>query len=181
MGYPQRLREGRRLTLVPQPTDSLSLIAELAVALAGFSGIVVAIGRRQSGKLSPLDRRRLGNLLANALLALFWSLLGLTLLHAAVADDLAWRIASGGWAFVVAIGLPIDWRRVRALSKAERTLVNRRIHNAAGTAVLVVALLQISNIVHFHAFWPILIAVSLNLFLAFSQFAFLLYSEFRAT
>jgi hypothetical protein len=47
-----------------------------------------------------------------------------------------------------------------------------------GAAVLTI-LLQVSNSVYLHAFWPLVVALSFNLLLAFRNFVTLLYSEFR--
>lgn len=165
---------------MPEPAETLSLFSELSIALAGFSGIVVVLGRRQSGQLSPMERRRLGNLFAQALAALFTSLFALTLLHAGIPDVLVWRVASAAWALAAAIMFPRDWYRLRALSESEWALVDRRILVPAYTAIIVTLLLQVSNSVHLHEFWPLLVALSLSLLLAFQQFVLLLYSGFRA-
>ena len=165
---------------MPEPAETFSLIAELAVAFVGFSGIVVVLGRRQSGNWSPLERRRLGNLFAQAFAALITSLFALTLLHAAIPEMVVWRIASGVWGLSAAIMLARDWRRLRALTEPERTLVNRRLVVAVYGAVILTVLLQASNSVHLHTLWPLLVAVNLNLLIAFQVFVLLLYTGFRA-
>ena len=108
---------------MPEPAETLSLFAELSVALAGFSGIVIVLGRRQSGQLSRLELRRLANLFTSALLTLLTSLSALTLLHAGMPEVIVWRAVSAAWTFVFAILTARDWQQVRALSESERTLV----------------------------------------------------------
>ena len=127
-----------------------------------------------------MERRLLGNLCAQALMALLTSLFALTLLHAAIPDALVWRVVSAAWALAAAIMLRRDWYRLRAFSKSESALVDRRILVPAYAAVIVTVLLQVSNSVHLHEFWPLLVALSLSLLLAFQQFVLLLYSGFRA-
>jgi hypothetical protein len=46
--------------------DFLSTIAQVSVAIAGFSGIVVAIGHRAAGALTAIERLRLVGLLAES-------------------------------------------------------------------------------------------------------------------
>ena len=166
--------------MVPEPAETFSLVAELAVAFVGFSGIVVALGRRQSGNLSPLERRRLGNLFSQAFAALITSLVALTLLHAEVSEMVVWRLASAAWAFAATTMLARDWRRLRALSEPERALVDRRLLVVIYAAVILTVLLQASNSVHLHTLWPLLVAVSLNLLIAFQVFVLLLFTGFRA-
>jgi hypothetical protein len=164
---------------VSEPVDILSLFAELTVGLAGFSGIVVALGRRQSAQLSPLDQQRLANLLKHAFSALFWSLFTITLLQTAFPAEALWRSASAGWALTGAIWLARDWSRLRALPRPERARVSRLQLVALDGAAVLTILLQVSNSVYLHAFWPLVVALSFNLLLAFRNFVTLLYSEFR--
>jgi len=49
-----------------EPTDVLATIAELAVAFAGFSGIVSALGRHEQGAVFPEDRVRLAVLIGSS-------------------------------------------------------------------------------------------------------------------
>ncbi|MEM8769622.1 MAG: hypothetical protein AAGE43_19470, partial [Pseudomonadota bacterium] len=55
-------------------------IAEIATALAGFTGVVVAFGSRSHGAWHPGDRLRLGFLLEASLTAGGFALLALLLL-----------------------------------------------------------------------------------------------------
>lgn len=56
---------------------ALIVIAEISVALAGFSCIAAAFGRRREGTWSRSERMRLANLLNHSGIALFASLLPL--------------------------------------------------------------------------------------------------------
>ena len=59
------------------PSETLSTIAELALGLAGFTGVLVVLGR-QPGRFSPAEGFRLAVLLVASLSALFLSLVPLS-------------------------------------------------------------------------------------------------------
>ena len=75
-------------------TQTLETIAEVAIALAGFSGIVAVLGQRSSGKWSPTERVRLRLLLEVSLLAVFLSFLPSLMLRG-TSPIAAWRISNG--------------------------------------------------------------------------------------
>ena len=62
-------------------TETLIGIAELAVALAGFTGVAVAFGSRDRGGWHPGDRLRLSFLLESSLTAGGFALFTLILLY----------------------------------------------------------------------------------------------------
>jgi len=73
-------------------TEALATIAEVAIGLAGFSGIVVVLSRTYERRLTPLERYRLFILLVPSLATTFLALVTLAL----VASDVpgAFRIGS---------------------------------------------------------------------------------------
>ncbi len=95
---------------MPDPHDTLSIFADVSVALAGFSGIAIAFGRRSAATLNRLDSRRLFNLFTFSGIVLVLSLLGMSLLHIeSLGESLMWR---GGSAALVLFGIPwliLDW------------------------------------------------------------------------
>lgn len=58
-----------------EPTDVLGTVAEIAVAFAGFSGLVATLGRREQGALFTEDRVRLAVLLGASLSTTAFALL----------------------------------------------------------------------------------------------------------
>ena len=72
-------------------------ITEIAVALAGFTGVVVAFGSRSQGSWHPGDRLRLTFLLEASLTAGAFALLGLLLSSAGFEIAYCWAICSVGW------------------------------------------------------------------------------------
>jgi hypothetical protein len=73
--------------------DSLQTIAQIGIAFAGFSGLVIAF-RRNSGPLSVVHKYRLRILLALAFGAMFLALLPDLLQHLDVTPRRLWRVAT---------------------------------------------------------------------------------------
>jgi hypothetical protein len=75
--------------------DFLIALAQIGVAIAGFSGIVAVVGARSAGQWRPDDRLRLAFLLVCSLTVVFFSLLpfAMTALH--LPDTVLWRSTSG--------------------------------------------------------------------------------------
>jgi Na+/H+ antiporter NhaA len=72
--------------------DILVLVAELAVAIAGFSSVVVALARRPVAEWPPGDQRNLRILLQVSGIAIFFSLFPL-ILQRGIATPSFWNIA----------------------------------------------------------------------------------------
>ena len=78
-----------------QHEDIFLAMAQIAVALIGFTGIVAALQKRDRTSWTPLDILRLRTLVEPGLLALFASFLPL-ILQLIVADpDIMWRVSNG--------------------------------------------------------------------------------------
>jgi hypothetical protein len=76
------------------PESALGSVIEVAIAIAGFSGIVAAVGRRGAGHWTAADQLRLRILLTASGAALVFAFLPFVLADL-IAQDLLWRIASG--------------------------------------------------------------------------------------
>ena len=75
-------------------TDELLTIAEIAVTLAGFAGVVAAFLHR--GSLHPVDRLRFVNMFVIAFSALTLSFLPLAFVHLGLAERKVWALSSAG-------------------------------------------------------------------------------------
>lgn len=82
-----------------QSHDVASTIAEVAVGLAGFSGLALVLGRR-SDRLTSIEKYRLILLLTPSLLALFLAVAPLALLETGIRPAVLWRAASGFQALI---------------------------------------------------------------------------------
>ena len=82
--------------------DTLLTFAEIAVALAGFTGLVSVIGRRERREASlRTDWFRLRMMLEVALRNATFALLPIPFLDLTLSDTLIWRIASGVYLLAV--------------------------------------------------------------------------------
>ena len=83
--------------------STLQLIAELAIGVMGFSGIVAVLGRRASGAWTSLDRARFTTMVGHTVFVLFLSLFPLALFHTGLPEGWVWRTSSGAGAIVAVI------------------------------------------------------------------------------
>ena len=159
---------------MPDIQDTLSTFAEISVALAGFSGIVIAFGRRSIGSLSKLEVRRLSNLFILSGLALIFSLLGISLLHLNLEDS----NILGLWGSAAVLVLATPWLiwdvvNVYKLEKAEKAHVNPYILFTFYSLAVAMLLLQFANLYFYKALWPFFLAMVLIVVGAFQQFILL--------
>jgi hypothetical protein len=159
-----------------EPGDALIATIEASMALAGFSGIVVVLGRRSQGEWRPQEELRLVNLLANSFTALLASLTGVLLLSTELARDVTWALCSLGW--FVAVALHSGWVVIRS-----RTLGDDDLRKSSppifwlASAVSVGALaLQLVNVAWLREFWPFFAGIVTSLVLGARQFVVLLRS-----
>jgi len=74
--------------------DALSTLAEVAIAIAGFSGIVSVFGRRSLGQWSAAERTRLLGLLIISFTALLFCVVPFVLLSIPIPESTCWRSLS---------------------------------------------------------------------------------------
>jgi hypothetical protein len=91
------------------PFDALLQLAEIAIGLAGFAGLFVALARER-GALRPADRYRLVLLLCTALSALVLAMLPVGLAEVGVPLRVVWRISSALMTAVVGSVLLVAMR-----------------------------------------------------------------------
>ena len=102
-----------------EPAEALSTAAQIAVALAGFAGVVVAFRSESLHDWSPMDKFRLWLLLGNALVPLFDCLFGMLLLTIKPTPLSIWHWCSG---FSLLLSFPfgfLSWRRLSELGPTE--------------------------------------------------------------
>src|SRR6266481_4157596 len=101
-----------------EPGEALSTAAQIAVALAGFAGVVVAFRSRSLHDWPPREKFRLWLLLGNALAPLFACLFGMLLLAIKPTPLSIWHWCSG---FSLLLSFPFvfsTWRRLSELGPA---------------------------------------------------------------
>jgi hypothetical protein len=156
-----------------EPGEALGIAAQIAVALAGFAGVVVVFRREAVHEWSDIDKLRLRFLLANSMLPLSLSMLGLVLVTIEPAPAGIWRWCSSIFlvttvSFVMATGK--TFRRLN-LRHAQRQRNNRFVFYLFGGFGTVAMLLQLYNIALLAAFWPFFAGIACQLVAAMAQFA----------
>jgi hypothetical protein len=144
---------------MPDPVETLMILVEASVAMAGFSGVVVVFGRRAEREWSPIERHRLANLLSASFAVLFLSLAALVLLHAGTDPTTTWRIGSAAWSIQATYQIVLT---AKLAARASRD--GPELPNAAWIVLLLgltgaFALLSITNAVTMGEFWPFLAAL----------------------
>jgi hypothetical protein len=159
------------------PGEALTATMEAAIGLAGFSGIVVVLGRRSQGEWRPQEELRLTNLLVGSLTAFLVSLLGVLLLSSPLSHTTVWSLCSVAW--LVAVGWHSGWIVVRSRALGDEGLrhVSPAFYWLGFTSTLALLALQIVNVVTLRALWPLLAGLFLSLALCTRQFVMLLRSS----
>jgi hypothetical protein len=117
----------------------LNTLAEVAITLAGFSGVVVAFRLRGAHAWSPTELRVLWFLIGDSFLVLFFSLLPFPLAIANWSDDALWGICNallGSW-FIVGNLLALRGER---RDRAERQLITVPVITPSLYVIVIVAL-----------------------------------------
>lgn len=78
-----------------EQSDALYTIAQLALALIGFSGIVIALGHRQLGKLTRGEKLQLYGLIGPPLTALVCSFVPMVIASSVSSESSIWRWSHG--------------------------------------------------------------------------------------
>jgi len=155
-----------------EPGEALSAAAQIAVALAGFAGVVVAFREGSLHEWAPIDKYRLWLLLANSATPLICCLFGILVLTVKPAPAWIW-----GWCSVFAtlVQVPFVIMNGRKLahvgSNAVRNIGAYRyvffMMAIAGTGVIVC---QIVNVALLNLFWIFFLGIAFQLALGIVQF-----------
>ena len=154
-------------------SDELLTIAELAIGLAGFSGVVVAFAYR--GQLEKVDRMRFIALFSTAISTAIFAFLPFVLARGGLSEAATWRCSSAlllAWSIV--LGIPYSRLRRTALD-AGAAASPALIFAISGLTVLNMLLQLLNAIGTPYTPGPLPYVTGLLLFLVFSAvfFAFL--------
>jgi hypothetical protein len=142
---------------------------EVAIAIAGFSGIVAVFGQRRERVWRAADQLRLRVLLTASAVSLFFSILPFVALDSGLSEALFWHFGSGAQAvWLISIAL----YRIR---QASLLGVAQIIQTKASIPLMIlVCLAQIANAAFYGVSWLYVVGVIFQLFVAFSSFTGLL-------
>jgi len=140
----------------------LTALAEIAVAIAGFSGIVVVLqGRR--GAWSETDRGRFSLLVQLSLGSVFFSLIPIVLHLIDSSESFVWRWSSGIWLVYISCAVPF---RVRSLPRASGSELDQSYGKALAfmfSTLTISVVLQIVNAGWLRVSWPYVVVLMLAL------------------
>lgn len=155
-----------------EASEALSTAAQIAVALAGFAGVVVVFRNESVHDWGQVDKFRLRILLINSMLPLTFCMVGLLLLAIRPFPPAAWRWCSG---FAAAILFPY----AAMILKTLLGLAPGQLETAGGSKSTsypllalgtAVSLLQLYNVTTLNTFWPFFAAIVSLLLGAMVQF-----------
>jgi hypothetical protein len=149
----------------------LTSVLEVAIGIAGFSGIVAALGGRAT-KMNPEARLYLRVLLTASFICILTSFLPLLLESAGVSGSKVWTIPSMVW-IVLFTGV-IVYRTYDA-RKSSAQVLRRPVILVAGLLAIIATGLCIANIMYLKTAWPYLVTTVLILFAGAFSFVALLY------
>ncbi len=164
---------------MPDPVETLIVLVEASVAIAGFSGVVIVFGRRATGEWSRIERARLRNLLWTSFMVLFLSLLTLVLLHAGTAPATTWRIGSGVWSIIAIQRIVVTIRAYVRIPREDPQSPGIMVATIILGGTVLVVLLSLGNVFALKEFWPFLAAQVWLFGMACYSFARLLFSPGR--
>ena len=139
-----------------EPTTALSVSAQIAVAMAGFAGVVVAFRKDSVRDWGEVETFWLRLLLVNSILPLAFSMFGLFLLTVPYVSPTIWRWCS---AFATLFMVPFATMIARTLirwgpGQLEAAGGTRITSYSLFTTLIAVCSLQLFNVVMLGAFWP---------------------------
>jgi len=109
-----------------EQSDFLTTSAQIAVGLAGFTGVASVFGRDSSAVPHEVQSERLRAMIEAAQVAVVFALVPLLLLDLNLAEDVLWRVACGlfltGWTAVFVITVRRGFKVLRNVGlKADRS------------------------------------------------------------
>ena len=156
-----------------EPGEALGIAAQIAVTLAGFAGVVVVFRREAVHEWSGIDKLRLRLLLANSILPLGLSMLGMLLLSIQPMPPGIWRWCSGiafVVSFIAALTTTKYFRRLD-VGQVQRERATRFVFYLFGMLGIAAGVLQLHNAVFLGVFWPFFTGIVFQVVTALFQFA----------
>jgi hypothetical protein len=164
-----------------EPSVALAASAQIAVAIAGFAGVVAVFRNDSVHDWGVVERFWLRLQLFNSILPLAFSMFGLFLIVVAATPSTTWRWSSGFAAFCLfPYAIMIIRKLVRFSSEQLKAAGGGKFTSYLLLSVLIaVSFLQLWNIAALGAFWPFFGAIVALLLGAMYQFVRLVLTPLR--
>jgi hypothetical protein len=160
-----------------QGGEALSTIAEVGLGLAGFTGILVALGRSGAAFSRP-EVLRLLLLLVSSFGAVFLALLPFALHESGVGDSACWRLSSAILAAFTTVSLAYLGYQIQRHRGEFGRLFSSAVFAVVASGSLAIVLLQLANAAGLGArprSGPYVFGLLWLLFIASLQFARILF------
>jgi hypothetical protein len=128
-----------------QGADLLQTVAEVSVAFAGFTGVVLAFGRRADRPWSPMDVYRFRVLLGASLQALLLSLIPFLLHYAGASERTTWAASSFLVCLLLLVVTAVDLRYLGPI-REQIPRADRLLGVGIGVGFVFVFPVQIANV-----------------------------------
>jgi hypothetical protein len=160
-----------------QGSDVLTILAEIFVAFAGFTGIVAVLGQRSEGKWRPVDVLRFQGLLETSLAGLVLSVAPFSFYYFGFAEAVTWASGSALLAIFISSALlrgTRKQRKIRATEDPDFVPGVRLTLVSLGVPVVVIQLLNTVGVGLQHTFPGFLVGLIYLLILCCAMFVLLL-------
>jgi hypothetical protein len=124
-------------------TEALLTVAQIAVGLAGFSAVLVALSG-DPHRWTALDSFRIKGMLSLSFGALFLSLVPFVLAFLSFAEATRWRASLGLLSLFSVVGVVITFGQFRRLSTPERAALHPPLVYANEVSLSLLALLEVA-------------------------------------
>lgn len=153
--------------------DALSIVAQVAVGLAGFGGVAVVLGRGP-GRWTAVDAVRIRGLLYAAFGALFASLVAVGVSIAGGTEELATRCGAGMVMVVIVLWAGTIGREIPRLDAASRSVFDPRVAVVIMAALALGVVAQLVTVAGFAGrFGSALFFLGLVALLGYAAFGFI--------
>ncbi len=160
-----------------QGSDVLTILAEIFVAFAGFTGIVAALGHRSEGKWRPVDVVRFQTMLKTSLGGLVFSVAPFGFHYFGVAEAITWGFGSALLAVFVVYLLVTTiqkHKKLRATEDPDFVPGVRLVLVMLGVPVVASQLLNAIGVGLLHSFSGFLVGLLYLLIMCCAMFVLLL-------
>jgi len=161
--------------------DYLQTCAELAVAIAGFSAVALALRQQPGKQFEDNDGYRIRVIIERGLTAALFAMLPLLLGHFEIPENIIWRTGS---ALLGTYGLSVMARRYIGRSRENRILASRIMAKILVTVGIAMILVQVANAAGLFSSYYVgvfLLGVTWHIVSAGYVFGFTLYEWTRST
>ena len=152
-------------------------MAQICVALAGFTSIVAAMGNRDKGEWRQVDLYRFDNLLQTSLIGVVLGVCPIVFFKFGVEESMAWRMTAAVAATYFVVGFFFGVKRFREIPKDQVAEVSRAasvVVFIATVGLVVLTLLNTIGVLYAGEPGPVYVSIGWLIVFASYQFTLLL-------